>query len=324
MKNRKLIFTVLAVLSFGLIAGPVFAQNDFYDLDELGYDYDGDYDDYDEYDDYGDYDEYDDYGDYDDAYYERLDKISDMTFLVDEVGLLSDEQHQEIASYLLSLSADYEIGLYITIINDYEKYASNIELANEKIFEQKNFGLGNQRSSLSFLMSMDDRSFDLDAHGYGNVAFSDSRRNKLIEAFTPDFKNNDWYNGFISYLETAYYYLDEDRQQNANYETGLSQYKAVQAARAMEVNRNHFLLAGGIALLVALIFALIRLASEKKRMRNVAFATEADSYIAESGVEMHEQKDIYKYSTTFTRTIETSSRSGGGGGGGHSHSSGHF
>ena len=315
MKNRKLIFTILAVLSFGLIAGPVFAQNDFYDLDELGFDYDGDYD-------Y--YDDYDDYDDLDDAFYENLEAISDRTFLFDEVGLLSSDEQEEIASYLLSLSADYGVGMYITIIDDYEKYGSNIESANEKIFGQRNFGLGNERSSLSFLMSMGDRSFDLDAHGYGNVAFSDSRRNQLINAFTPDFKNNDWYNGFISYLETAYYYLDQDRQGNVNYETGLTQYNAIQAERGREANRNNFLLGGGIALLVALIFALIRLASEKKKMRNVAFATEADSYIAESGVEMHEQKDIYKYSTTFTRTIETSSRSGGGGGGGHSHSSGHF
>lgn len=80
-----------------------------------------------------------------------------------------------------------------------------------------------------------------------------------------------------------------------------------------------------IAVIVALIFGGGRLSKERKKMKNVEEATQADSYIAESGVNLSDTRDVFKYSTTTTRVIQSSSsRSGGGGGGGHSHSSGHF
>ena len=178
-------------------------------------------------------------------------------------------------------------------------------------------GLGSERSSLLFLISMDDRSFDLDAYGLARGAFDgDSRRDELKDAFRYDFGKDDWYSGIVHYIDKVYDILDTDRSNGVDYEQVL-------ITRQNDGIRMNVIIVVGIALIVALIIAGAGLSAERKRMKNVQFASEADSYMGEKGVLFSEKNDIYKYSTTYTRTIETS-RSGGGGGGGHSHSSGHF
>lgn len=236
-------------------------------------------------------------------------------FVLDWYGLLTQEQSDALESKIQELADRYGIGIYLVTIDDYEKYASDVERAAEKIFDQYGFGLGERRSMMQLLLSMNDRSYDVDCHGFGRDAF-DGRKYDLIEAFKDNFRKNDWFGGLCDFVNGAEYILAQDAQQGIN-------YQALYNERLAENNKKAWTVFVFVALIVALIFSSIRLSSEKKKMKNVAFATEAKSYISEQGVQMRTQNDVFKYQTSHTRTIETS-KSSGGGGGGHSHSSGHF
>ena len=283
------------------------AFNDFISyLDDNGYLYEDE-----------DYDkdiEFDDYDDYSDSAPYEIDHSTQAAFLIqDQVGLLSSSQLQSIKNRLQRISENYELGVYVAIIQDYKSYGSEIEKASEKIYNQNMLGLGNQRHGLLLLLSMNDRGYDLASHGeYGNIAFSDARKTELKDSFLPYLRNNDWASGVEAFVDCAERILQVDRSSGKSYKTMFE-----------EKNNGYILICVIIGVVIALIFAFACLGNEKKKMNNVAFASEADSYISDDGVEFFEKKDIFKYSTSHTTTVKSSSSSGGGGSG-FSHSSGHF
>ena len=238
-------------------------------------------------------------------------------FLYDDVDLLTDDEEIYFENFLSGLSKTYGIGIYMVFVYDYTVYASDVESAAEKIFDNYNFGLGERQNSLQLLLSMEDRSYDIDVHGHGKVAFPENRRDVLIDAFAYYFKNDDWARGLDAYLSSVYSYLEMDKGNGIDYET---LFVAVEKEERLMTIK----FAVGIAVIFSVIFAFIRLSAEKRKMKNVRQAVEANSYIdKKTGIQITQRNDIYKYSTSVTRTIQTSS-GGGGGSGGHSHSSGHF
>lgn len=248
--------------------------------------------------------------------YDSSDMSDDSYYIDDSAGLLTAEEYYRLNDMLRSISETYNIGAYILMIDDYEQYATSVEDASERLFDYYNLGIGSERSSIQLLLSMKDRSFDVDAHGYGRTAF-DSKKDRLIEAFKDDFRNDDWYHGLYDYIHEIEKILESDRNAGVDYAT-----RALELAD--EAKRKTISIGILIAVIVALIFGGGRLSKERKKMKNVEEATQADSYIAESGVNLSDTRDVFKYSTTTTRVIQSSSSRSGGGGGGHSHSSGHF
>ena len=55
---------------------------------------------------------------------------------------------------------------------------------------------------------MEERQYDLMAHGYGNTAFTDYGKDVMAERFLDDFANDDWYWGFNDYLNTCDEFLE--------------------------------------------------------------------------------------------------------------------
>ena len=158
---------------------------------------------------------------------------------------------------------------------------------------------------------MADRIYDLDAFGGGQSVFTSRRRSALENKFLPWLSQNQWFNGMNAFAEEAGYII--------------SNYAPDEETRASsEEIQSLLFMALGIAFLISLIFAGIRLSAEKRKLKNVKFATDADRYESANGVLYSIKDDIFKYSSEHVIVHESSNRSGGGGGGGHSHSSGHF
>lgn len=334
--NKKTFFAFVAFLSFNVFLVPqAFSQTDFADFD-IGEIFDEDFDlnsllealseyfpddqevrdltifddeqyDYDS-DDYGSYSyDSDDYGD--DEYHD--------VFIIDEAGLISQNEAFALNEKLMSVTNRYGIGVYILLINDYENYASSVERATEKLYDECGFGVGAERSGMLLLLSMADRSFDWYTYGYGEAAFN-SHKSRIEGSFLDDFRANDWFSGLSDFVSTAESILKSDRDSGVNYEEAL--LRAAESAKS-----KMFGIGAVIAVIVAFIFAMIRLGIEKSKMKNVVQADNADKYVTDNGVAFSRNEDVYLYSNSYTRTIETSSsRSGGGGGGGGSHHSGHF
>ena len=245
---------------------------------------------------------------------------SDKTFVVDNAGILSDTQVAELKDMALGIASRHDFGIYLVTINDYTEYGYEIEDAAEYIYDQMDLGLGNDRSGLLLLMSMDDRSYDLDAYGRGNTAFTDYGKDVLAREFLGNFRNNNWFAGFKDYYTVAENYLVRAEEGNPiDYRPETEDYYYQESHVQSIFDRAK---------------AGLGISGEKKRMNNIHMATEAGNYVQDTRINFNRNRDVYTHSTTRRIRINTQSNSGGGrstfGGGttirpsGHSHHSGHF
>lgn len=229
-------------------------------------------------------------------------------YVFDTAELLSESEIENLNTKLSQISDIHKIGIYVVTIQDYEEYGYSIEEAAESIYEQNNFGIGEQNQGLMLLLSMKDRSFDLDSFNNGKI-FTSSKKERIQEAFLDDFKENSWYSGFNDFASET--------------DSIITAYEIRVANGEMDEESIMCLTIGIIVILViSLIISFARLSSEKGKLNNIKLADEANAYESEKGVNFTVSKDIFTHSTT--RTIHHESSSSSSGGGGHSHSSGHF
>ena len=261
---------------------------------------------------------------------------SDVVFVVDNADILTDEQETELNLLAQGIAERHDFGVYLVIVNDYTEYEYEIEDAVEYIYDGMEFGLGNDRRGLLLLMSMDDRSYDLEAYGWGNTAFTDYGKEVLSREFLGNFRNDDWYGGFKDYITVSENFLTR-AEEGDPIDVRPDEYGDVYYSGRSYTFWDRIKDSMSTILLImiplALIIAGVGISSEKKKMNNIHMATEARNYVQDTRINFNRNNDVYTHSTTRRVRINTSSSSGSrssfGGGttirpSGHSHHSGHF
>lgn len=243
----------------------------------------------------------------------------------DEADILSDQQEHELVEKIFSVQEKYSssIGLYIVIINSMEEYGfSNIESCAEAWYKENNLGEGNANNGLLLLMSMQDRDYDVCAHGaLSHTAFTDYGKQKLMEGPKAKFRNDDWYGGYIKYIETADYML---MRANENNPVDINSDIPSDFADYIPVSLI-------IAFSLSFIIGLITASVQKAKLNNVHRASDADNYIKMNEVRILTRSDMFSHKTVTRTPINQNNNNGNskGGGthvnsGGFSHSSGKF
>ena len=243
----------------------------------------------------------------------------------DNCGLLSTTELSDLQTRAAQISSDYNCGVYIVVVKnmddfvyDYEIYedAYGIEAFAQYYFFNELKGVGNSGDGIFLVMSMKERDYDIMAHGdFGNYAFTDYGKSKLAESFLDYFADGEWYRGFTAYLITVQKYL-----------------KAAANGIPVDIGtriKEHDLVASLAAgLIFGFIVALISCLAMKSGMKSVHTARIASNFIAQDGIKIPIQKDIFTHNTVVRQVIQSSSSSSGGGthinSSGSSHHSGKF
>ena len=242
------------------------------------------------------------------------------TFIYDQSGVLNmgTQEAQALEQRAAELSRKYNCGIYTVLVPRYNVYGSSIQQAAEAIFRDNDFGLGEDKSGILLLICTLDRKYDLDAHGYGNVAFTDYGKTVLADRFVDNLERDDWFGGVQAYIEYCDTMLDRAAQ-----------------GRPIDIgDRTIAQKIGpiGVALAVVVLpcfIALVVCTNLKRKMKSVARAVNAREYVVPNSLNLYESSDTFSHITETRIKVESDSRSGRGGGtsvnsGGHSHSSGSF
>ena len=128
------------------------------------------------------------------------------TMVVDIPDILTDEEEKEFDNRAWEMTQKYGCAVYIMITDTLEGYEA--WEYNEMLHSELSLGYGEEKSAVILLLSMEERQYDLMAHGYGNTAFTDYGKDVMAERFLDDFANDDWYAGFCSYLDTCEEFLE--------------------------------------------------------------------------------------------------------------------
>ena len=243
----------------------------------------------------------------------------------DDCGLLSNTELSDLQTRAAQISSDYNCGVYIVVVKnmddfvyDYEIYedAYGIEAFAQYYFFNELKGVGETGDGILLIMSMKERDYDIMAHGsFGNTAFTDYGKDKLADSFLDYFGDGQWYRGFNAYLNKVARFL----------EAAANDTPVDVGTRIKEHNLPLSLAAG---LIFGFIFALITCLTMKSGMKSVHTARIASNFIAQNGIKIPIQKDIFTHNTVVRQVIQSSSSSSGGGthinSSGSSHHSGKF
>ena len=242
----------------------------------------------------------------------------------DDYGLLSNTELSELQSKASQISSDYNCGVYIVVVKnmddfvyDYEIYsdAFGIEAFAQYYFFNELKGVGSSGDGILLIISMKERDYDIMAHGdFANYAFTDYGKSKLADSFLDYFGNGSWYKGFDAYLNKVDRFL-EAAANGTPVDVG---------TRLKEHNLPLSLAAG---LIFGFIVALISCLAMKSGMKSVHTARIASNFIAQDGIKIPIQKDLFTHNTVVRQVIQSSSSSSGGthiNSSGASHHSGKF
>lgn len=241
-------------------------------------------------------------------------------YLIDEAGLLSANEAMQIENRLAVVSQSYETEIHIITVKDFGKYGYDIESAAEAIYRQLNLGYGEDAEGYLLLLSMGDRSFDLYSHGPKMNTYFLGRGRSVENSFIPSFKHDAWFVGFDKFISTVEYTMD-----STNLESGGSASRSgFDYANMTDEQKTYFAIIIAAILIISLIIALVLFSKEKRKLNNIALATEADRYESNKGVNFSSTYDRFTHKTVQVIHHQESNSHNSGGGGGGSHHSGHF
>ncbi len=131
---------------------------------------------------------------------------SQLDYVNDYAGLLSEESRSALNARAEEISRQYGFPVTIVTVNDYRDYVSSggIEYFAEEVFHTYGLGAGESEDGILLALSMNERDFDLYAHGdFGNYAFTDYGKEQLADTFLDNFRRDDWEGGFADYIDNC-------------------------------------------------------------------------------------------------------------------------
>ncbi len=231
--------------------------------------------------------------------------------VTDAAGLLTEDERIELDERAAELSDLYECDIIIVTVED--KGEMHIEDFAQHVYDEYDLGYGEEKSGIMLMISMAERDYDIMAHGYGNVAFTDYGKAVLENRFLSDLSVGRYHDSFSAFVEGCGEFLVASRN-----------------GSPIDISTDPYVdtRKGTLILLIApLVIAIIIVVMFYFQMKSAKQRTTAKEYIKKDGFTLSNQRDEFLFVTTTRRKIEKSSSSGGGtsvNSRGSSHSSGKF
>lgn len=230
------------------------------------------------------------------------DSDAGLAHVTDLYGLLTQQEAAALEQQAGALSQEYECSLYILVVKDYRDYARDTFEFCRQVFTNYNLGWGSDKDGVLLMLSMADRDYEFVFHGdRTEYAFTEYARDCIEDEMLPEFRNNQYYEGFRNYLNVC--------------------GKALAAARdghPLEYQKSFSVL----MFLPGVIVAAITYAVLTAQMKSQGMKRDANQYM-EGRVNLTEQQDQF-INRTVTRTRKNTDSGSRGGSHGSSHSSGGF
>ena len=223
------------------------------------------------------------------------------TNVYDYADLLTSEEEAELNTEAQRLTEQYDCGIYILTIDDYQSLSYEVTRAAETFYSDMNLGVGEERNGTLLMLSMAERDYAIVS--YGNKAhetFTDYGKEWMADQFLDAFGYDDWYGGFIDYLSAAEEMMNMER-------SGTPLDVDTDPDKVQERNTFNTISLFVIPLIVS-AGIMVYLCS---KMRSARLGTEASEYIVPGSEHMMERYDIYTHTTVTRHKIPKNEGSGG-------------
>lgn len=238
---------------------------------------------------------------------------SQLNYVTDEAGLFTDTERGTLESRAQEISERYNFGVYIITLPDYRDYttSSSVETCAMELYDDNTLGWGSDRAGTMLLLSMQERDFDLDFYSSrANRIFTEVGRDRMEDRFIPYFRNDNFYGGYMEYLNTCEEYLQAAEEGHP-----VGEGESRHSGQDEKASPALALIPGGIAALLVGIFTSAPMHSAKQQR-------DANQYVR-GRLNLRRRSDMFLNRTVSRSPRNTESRSSGSSGssgGSHSHS----
>lgn len=208
---------------------------------------------------------------------------------VDMAGLLSESEQSDINATLDELSVRQSFDVIIVTTDDNEGYTS-LDYATI-VYEQFEYGYGEDADGVLLLVNMQDRDWQIIAHGYGMTVFTNDGIDYIGERLRPYLSNGEYAACFMEYARLC--------------DSFITQAKTGEPFDNGNLPRDSFSpIWIPIALIVGFVIAKIIVGNMKGKLKSVRSQASADSYIKQGSMNITESRDLFLYHTV-TRTVKS-------------------
>lgn len=122
-------------------------------------------------------------------------------FVFDEASILTYDEIEELEAKAKEITETYGCEVYAITFPSLD--GNEAWELNEMLYGELKEYYGAGEDVVILMLAMEERQYDILAHGYGNTAFTDYGKDVMAEKFLDDFANDDWYWGFYDYMTTC-------------------------------------------------------------------------------------------------------------------------
>ena len=208
-----------------------------------------------------------------DAYY----RLSDMA------GLLTETEYANLLDTLDEISIRQRMDVCIVTAEDLDGFDTATEYA-DYAYEYCQFGYGESRDGILFLLSMEDRDWAISTCGYGITAFTDAGMQYIMKQMRSDLANDNFAAAFATFAEQCDAFITQAH-------TGAPYDK--QNLPREPLSALWFI--GALVLGVASALAIV--SGMKGKLKTVRYKAAADGYVKKDSLQLRENNDLFLYHT---------------------------
>lgn len=239
--------------------------------------------------------------------------------VIDEAGVLSSDELQELNNKAEQISEELECGVYV-IFTDSMKGYSDSQFARG-IYVNYGLGWNDGKSGVLLAICTDPGYEDCTAYGAAAEVFTTQQLDDLNDLVMESLYSRDWYSAAESFINEAESILRSSGYTYYEPEYTDPEIDTRTAETTPEQRKQEWLntlpLAGIISLAIALIIAFVM----RSRLKTTGTKKEARNYISRNGLHLAAAQDYFMYRETSRTRIPRNNDSSGGGSSGY-HSSG--
>ena len=231
---------------------------------------------------------------------DEYDRVSDLA------GVLTKAEEYDLQERLDEISIRQKMDVTLVVTPDLGGYDRVSDYA-ENIYESCKFGYGKEKDGILLLISMEDRDWYIDTHGFGITAFTDAGIEYIGEAMTPDLADGDYAQAFETYASLCDDFITRARNGNPYDNEDFSEEKMPVMWIPLSI-----LIGAGLAGVVV--------GSMVSGMKTVRPQATANSYVKKGSFHLNASRDLFLYHTIARTAKPKDSKTFGGGA--HNSSSG--
>ena len=116
---------------------------------------------------------------------------SEERYVFDEASILTYDEIEELEAKAKEITETYGCEVYAITFPSLD--GNEAWELNEMLYGELKEYYGASEDAVILMLAMEERQYDILAHGYGNTAFTDYGKDVMAERFLDDFANDDWF-----------------------------------------------------------------------------------------------------------------------------------